>query len=144
LRRDLWLDWPIARPLRIKAKRRTGIARFIRRGRRLPRLHRRGPFEDSLRALATKTRIGRHVGAWWRRPRASDESRISRRLKFLILFAVGSLLFIRPELQSDSRGDHTDACHIIPPGQRDLGRGPRERTSIKQTDDLEPRLLFME
>ena len=32
-----------ARPLRIKAKRRPGTASFIRRGRRLPRLHRRGP-----------------------------------------------------------------------------------------------------
>ena len=102
------------------------------------------PFEDSLRALATKTRIWRHVGAWWRRPQASDESRISRRLRFHILFAVGSLLCIRPEQQSDSRDDHTDACHIIPLGQRDLGWGPRERTSIKQTDDLEPRLLVIE
>jgi hypothetical protein len=37
---------------------------FIRRGGRLPRLYRPGPFEDSLRALATKTRMGRHVGAW--------------------------------------------------------------------------------
>src|SRR5208337_3077501 len=73
LRRDLWLDWPIARPLRIKAKRKTGIARFIHRGGRLPRLHRRGPFEHSLRALATKSRTGRHVGAWWRRPQARKE-----------------------------------------------------------------------
>src|SRR5271165_7580251 len=31
------------------------------------------PFEDSLRALATKTRMGRHVGAWWRRPQARKE-----------------------------------------------------------------------
>ena len=36
-----------------KAKNSTGIARFIRRGGRLPQLHRRGPIEDSLRALAT-------------------------------------------------------------------------------------------
>src|SRR5208337_3269177 len=34
------------------------------------------PFEDSHRALATKTRMGRHVGAWWRRPQA----RAARRL----------------------------------------------------------------
>src|SRR5208337_5256554 len=27
-------------------------------------------FEDSLRALATRTRTERHVGAWWRRPQA--------------------------------------------------------------------------
>src|SRR5271157_1847683 len=44
-----------------RRKIRTGTASFIRRGGRLPRLHRRGPFEDSLRALATKTRMGRHV-----------------------------------------------------------------------------------
>jgi hypothetical protein len=31
------------------------------------------PFEDSLRGLATKTRMGRHVGAWWRRPQARKE-----------------------------------------------------------------------
>ncbi len=37
---------------------RTGIARFIRRGRCLPRLHHRGPIEDSLQLLATKTRWG--------------------------------------------------------------------------------------
>jgi hypothetical protein len=54
----------MARPLRIKAKRRTGTASFIRPGGRLPRFRRRGPFGDSLRALATKTRMGRHVGAW--------------------------------------------------------------------------------
>jgi hypothetical protein len=52
---------------------RTGIARFIRRGGRLPRLHRRGPFQDSLPALATKTRTGRYVVAWWRRPQARKE-----------------------------------------------------------------------
>ena len=34
------------------------------------------PFEDSHRALATKTRMGRHVGAWWCRPQA----RAARRL----------------------------------------------------------------
>jgi cytochrome bd ubiquinol oxidase subunit II len=42
-------------------ERRTGIARFIRRGKRLPRLQRRGPIEDSFRALATKTRSGRQA-----------------------------------------------------------------------------------
>ena len=31
------------------------------------------PFEDSLRALAIKTRMGRRVGAWWRRPQARKE-----------------------------------------------------------------------
>jgi hypothetical protein len=65
--------WPIARPLRIKAKRRTGTASFIRRGSRLPQLHRHASFEDSLRALATKTRIRRHAVVWWRRPQAGKE-----------------------------------------------------------------------
>src|SRR5271157_5493806 len=46
---------------------------FIRRGGRLPRLHHRGPSEDSPRALATKPRMGRYVGAWWRRPQARKE-----------------------------------------------------------------------
>ena len=36
-RRALWSYWPIARPLRIKAKRRTSIARFIPHRGRLPR-----------------------------------------------------------------------------------------------------------
>ena len=31
------------------------------------------PFEYSLRALATKTRMGRDGGAWWRRPQAGKE-----------------------------------------------------------------------
>ena len=31
------------------------------------------PFEDSLRALATKTRMGRHLGSWSRRPQARKE-----------------------------------------------------------------------
>src|SRR5208337_4690305 len=63
----------MARPLRVKAKRRTGTASFIRHGVRLPRFHCRGPIEDSLQALATKTRMGRHVRAWWRRPQARKE-----------------------------------------------------------------------
>jgi hypothetical protein len=32
-----------------------------------------GPIKDSLRVLATKTRMGRHVGAWWRRPQGREE-----------------------------------------------------------------------
>ncbi len=65
---------------------RTGIARFIHGGGRLPPLHRHGPIEDSLRALAivgvereawsvislrsAKTRMGRQIVGWWRGPQA--------------------------------------------------------------------------
>src|SRR5271157_3700468 len=41
-----------------KPKIRAVIARFIRRGRRLPRLHRRGSIEISCRALATTPPLG--------------------------------------------------------------------------------------
>ncbi len=62
------------------------IARSTHRGGRLPQLHRRGPSEDSLQALATvgvereawsvisprsaKTRMGRQIVSWSRRPQA--------------------------------------------------------------------------
>jgi hypothetical protein len=62
---------------------------FIRRGGRLPRLHPRGPGDDSLRAPSTvrvgreawsvislgsaKTRMGRQIEGWWRRLQARKE-----------------------------------------------------------------------
>ena len=57
----------------IKAKRRTGSACFIRRGKRLPLFHRSGPGEHSFQTLATKTRMGRQIVGWWRRPQARKE-----------------------------------------------------------------------
>src|SRR5271157_640117 len=57
-----WLPVSATRPVVISAhsqtiadqgEKRTGTARFIRPGGRLPRLYRRSPIEDSLRALAT-------------------------------------------------------------------------------------------
>ena len=85
-------------------------------------------FVDSLRALATKARIGRHVGAWWRRPQASDGSPNQPAPGDSRSFLLSDPFFASaPSSNPDSRGDHTDACHIIPPGQRDLGQGRRER-----------------
>src|SRR5271157_2076358 len=67
---------PANRSLRVPTvslKRPTKTKQATNADARKARFHRRGPIEDSLRALATKTRMGRHVRAWWRRPQARKE-----------------------------------------------------------------------